>query len=247
MIGRAGHSKPSPARGWFANSSVVHSRVDPAPYPGRPRWARLHALSGAIPLAGYLVLHLATQASTFAGAPAYERITRAIDAVPALLAVEIVVIYLPLLFHVGASALLLRKPADDFGGGLPGAWGRRLQLASGVVLLVFLVFHFWQFRWRLWAGDLGRADFYPELCATLSSTSSGGVPWVALGYLLGVAAAALHGAQGVHRVAVGWNMLRGRPRLLARACGGLGLGLFLLGALIVIDLATGSVLIHFPG
>lgn len=225
----------------------MHPSVDPAPYRGRPRWARLHALSGAIPLAGYLVLHLATQASTFAGAPAYERITRAIDAVPALIALEIVVIYLPLVFHVGAGALLLSGPRHALEGGLPGPWGRRLQLASGGVLLVFLVLHFWQFRWRLWAGDLGRADFYPELCATLSSTRFGGVPLVALGYLLGVAAAALHAAQGVHRVAVEWHMMPGQQRLLARGCVGLGLGLFLLGALIVIDLATGSVLIHSPG
>jgi len=225
----------------------VPSSVDPAPYPGRLRWARLGAWAGALPLAGYLVLHLATQASTFAGARSYARITRAIDALPALIVLEIVVIYLPLLFHVGASVLGLREPEDDIEGGLSGPWGRRLQVTSGAVLLLFLIFHFWQFRWRLWAGDLARSDFYPELCASLSSTSFGGVPLVAMAYLVGIAAAAFHGAQGVHRVAVGWDMMRGRQRLLARCCGALGVGLFLLGALIVIDLATGSVLIHFPG
>jgi succinate dehydrogenase / fumarate reductase, cytochrome b subunit len=247
VIKRAGSPKHSPASGWFANSWAVPSRVDPAPYLGRPRWVRLHAVAGAVPLAGYLVLHLATQASSLAGVQSYERLTRAIDALPALLALEIVVIYLPLVFHVVASAVRLRERADDGDGGLPRPWGRPLQLASGAVLLVFLVVHFWQFRWRLWAGDLARSDFYPELCASLSSTSFGGVPLVALGYLVGVAAAALHGAQGIHRVAVEWDMLHGRQRLLARLCGGLGVGLFLLGALIVIDLATGSVLIHFPG
>lgn len=247
MIRRAGSPKHSPASRRFANSWAVPSRVDPASYPGRPRWVRLHALAGAIPLAGYLLLHLATQAATFAGARSYERFTRAIDAVPALLALEIVMIYLPLGYHVGAGVLRLRERTDEVEGGLPGPWGRRLQVASGAVLLLFLVFHVWQFRWRLWVGDLSRADFYPELCATLSSTRFGGVPLVALGYLVGVAAAAFHGAQGIHRVAVGWDMLRGRQRLLARLCVGLGIGLFLLGASIVIDLATGSVLIHFPG
>lgn len=247
MIKRAGSRKHSPASGWFANSRVVPSSVDSAPYPGRPRWVRLHALAGAVPLAGYLVLHLATQASTFAGAAGYERVRRAIDGLPALLALEIVLIYLPLAFHVGMSFVRLREPAEDVAGGLPGPWGRRLQVMSGAALLAFLVVHFWQFRWRLWTGDLARADFYPELCATLASTSFGGVPLVALGYLVGVAAAALHGAQGVHRVAVGWDIMRGKQRLRARLCGGLGVGLFMLGALIVIDLATGSVLIHFPG
>jgi succinate dehydrogenase / fumarate reductase cytochrome b subunit len=247
VIERAGSPKHSPASGWFANSWAVPSSVDPAPYPGRPRWLQLQALAGAVPLAGYLVLHLATQASTFAGAQSYARLTRAIDAVPGLIALEIALIYVPLVFHVGASLLALRERADAVEGGLAGPWGPRLQVASGAVLLLFLAFHFWQFRWRLWVGDLARSDFYPELCATLSSTSAGGVPLVAIAYLLGVAAAALHGAQGIHRLAVGWDMMRGRQRLLARLCGGLGLGLFLLGALIVIDLATGSVLIHLPG
>jgi succinate dehydrogenase / fumarate reductase, cytochrome b subunit len=239
--------KHSPASGWFANSWAVPSSIDPAPYPGRPRWLRLRAWAGAVPLGGYLVLHLGTQASTFGGVQSYARLTRAIDAVPALIVLEIAVIYLPLVFHVGASVIGLRERVEGVDGGLPGPWGRRLQVMSGSVLLLFLVFHFWQFRWRLWAGDLARSDFYPELCASLSSTSFGGVPLVAIGYLAGIAAAAFHGAQGIHRVAVGWDILRGRRRLLARYCGALGVGLFLLGALIVIDLATGSVLIHFPG
>lgn len=224
----------------------VSSRADPDPDTAPSQWLRLHALSGAIPLAGYVVLHLLTQASVFGGAEAYARFTRAIDALPALVVFEILVIYLPLSFHVAVSAIRLRaRPVDV--EGWAGPWGRRLQLASGVVLLIFLVVHFWQFRWRLWMGELSRSDFYPELCASLSSTASGGIPWVALGYLVGVTAAAFHAAQGLHHAAAPWASRRGRPRLLARCCGALGFGLFVLGALIVIDLATGSVLIHFPG
>jgi hypothetical protein len=64
---------------------------------------------------------------------------------------------------------------------------------------------------------------------------------------VGVSAAAIHGAQGLYRVGVSYGIGPRRRRLLARFCAALGLALFVLGALIVIDLATGSVLIHWPG
>ena len=65
------------------------------------------------------------------------------------------------------------------------------------------------------------------------------------GYLLGVAAGAFHLAQGVYHACLGWELAP--RRVVARCCGALGAGLFLLGALTIIELATGSVLLHFPG
>jgi hypothetical protein len=115
------------------------------------------------------------------------------------------------------------------------------------VLLVFLLVHIYEFRFRLWTGVLAPGDYYAELCASLSSTRWGGVPAVAIGYLLGLAAGALHGARGLYRGGLALGLVAtGRERRWARCCGALGIGLFGLGALIVIDLATGSVLIPLP-
>jgi len=232
---------------WFANSVQVPSRLDLDPDAGVPGWVRLQALAGALPLAGYLVLHLASQAFVLGGAQPYEGLMRAIDRLPWLLALEVVVIYLPLSVHVGAGLGRVWMGRSDVGAAAGGLPVRGLQVASGAVLLAFLAFHFWQFRWRLWVGELSRDDFYPELCASLSTTVLGGVPLVALGYLVGVSAAAIHGAQGLYRVGISYGIGRRRRPLLARLCAALGLALFVLGALIVIDLATGSVLIHWPG
>jgi hypothetical protein len=52
-------------------------------------------------------------------------------------------------------------------------------------------------------------------------------------------------AQGLYHTSLGWELAA--PRVLARCCGALGAGLFLLGAFTIIELATGSVLPHFPG
>ena len=115
-------------------------------------------------------------------------------------------------------------------------------------MLVFLLSHIWQFRVRVWTSVITPSDYYAELCASLSSTWWGGVPLVAIGYLLGTAAATLHGALGLYRAGLTLRWVgEGRQRLWGRCCAALALSLFGLGALIVIDLATGSVLIHLRG
>jgi succinate dehydrogenase / fumarate reductase, cytochrome b subunit len=213
-----------------------------------PLWLRLQIATGAVPLAGYLALHLGTQLSALWGPNAYGR-WGSVPATPAWIALELLVVYLPLVVHVGLGFWRMLHPLAT-----PEAWagvsplGRQLLRASGAVLLVFLLVHITEFRLRLWTGELAPSDYYPELCARLSSTRFGGVPLVALGYLIGVAAAAHHGAQGLYQAALGLGLVGGsRATALRRACLAFGLCCFGLGALIVIDLATGSVLIHLPG
>jgi hypothetical protein len=71
---------------------------------------------------------------------------------------------------------------------------------------------------------------------------------VALSYLLGVAAAAFHAARGLYQLWVGWSVVaQNHTRRALWCCTLAGLSLFLLGTLIVIDLATGSVVIRWPG
>jgi succinate dehydrogenase / fumarate reductase cytochrome b subunit len=208
---------------------------------------RLHALAGAFPLAGYLVLHLGTQAFAWGGPGPYARANAAIDRTPWLPLLEVAFLYVPLAFHVGAGLWRMRLAPSPPGSG-QGRGRRGLQHLSGAVLLVFLIYHFWQFRWRLWTGELDRSDYFPELCASLSSTAWGGVPVVAISYLLGLAAAAFHAAQGLYQLWVGWSVAaEQQPERAAWCCTLAGLSLFLLGTLIVIDLATGSVVIHWPG
>lgn len=219
-----------------------------------PLWARVHTLLGAIPLAGYLLLHLLTQSTVLGADAEYVAWARRIDAVPWMRGIEILVIYIPLGIHVltGFCHLFSRQALSGQAGLARGGWvgqrGRALQIASGLVLFGFLACHVWQFRGRWWLGELDRSDFLPELCASLSSTAWGGIPLVALGYLLGIAAAALHVGQGLYHACRTWGVgAAGHERALARACAVGALSLFVLGALTVVELATGSLRLHFPG
>lgn len=212
-----------------------------------PRWVRLQILLGAVPLAGYLSLHLLTQLSALRGPNAHVR-WGALPVAPAWIALEIALIYVPLVLHVGLGLRRVVRPWPAPVDPAVSPIGRQLMRASGAVLLVFLLFHIAEWRLPLWTGQLAPSDSYAELCARLSSTRWGGVPLVAFGHLLGVAAAAHHGAHGIYRGLLGLGLI-GPRRACAfrRCCVALGLCWFGLGALIVIDLATGSVLIHLAG
>jgi succinate dehydrogenase / fumarate reductase, cytochrome b subunit len=209
-----------------------------------PAWVRWQAWAGLVPLAGYLVTHLIVQASALFGPHAHARFAAmgGLWLVP----VELVFVYLPLGFHVVLGVGRVRRPATAHAErGWPGTLGRPLQQLSGAVLLVFIVSHVWQFRVPAWRGELTPSDYYPELCASLSTTAWGGIPIVATGYLLGLAAAALHGAQGLYHgaLSLGW-VGASRQRPWGACCRLFGVIVFGLGASIVIDLATGSVLIR---
>jgi succinate dehydrogenase / fumarate reductase, cytochrome b subunit len=201
-----------------------------------------------LPLAGYLVVHLFTQASALWG-PRAHALWVSGEPRPLGVGVEIALIYLPLLVHAGLGLRrVARRPGGVRAPVQADLLGPLLQPLSGAVLLVFLLLHIYEFRFRLWTGALAPSDYYAELCASLSSTRWGGIPAVAIGYLVGLAAGALHGARGLYRGALELGLVAtGRERRWARCCGALGIGLFGLGALIVIDLATGSVLIQLPG
>jgi succinate dehydrogenase/fumarate reductase cytochrome b subunit len=230
-------SRDWPLAAEVANSSLV----------SLPRWVRLQIALGAVPLAGYLSLHLLTQLSALSGPAAHER-WGALPVSPAWIALEAALIYVPLVGHIGLGVRRVLRPiAASIDSGVSPI-GRQLMRLSGAVLLVFLVIHIAEWRLPRWTGQLAPSDYYPELCARLSSTRWGGVPLVAFGHLLGIAAAAHHGAQGLYQGVLGLGLMgESRSGTFRRCCVVLGLCWFGLGALIVIDLATGSVLIHLAG
>lgn len=226
------------------SESALIPRSDWAPV--RSRWGRLYSLSGAVPLAGFLLVHLAVQASALGGWQSHRRLSEAVDGVPLVIGLEIAGVYLPLLTHLVLGVLRPESEhAPRAGRELPR---RVLRYVGAASLGVFLVVHVWQFRWRLWTGQIDRTDMFPELVASLSSTVFGGIPLTAVAYLVAIAAAASHGARCVYAACCEWRLVSPpKQRALGRACAALGISAFLVGATVVIDLATGAIVPRFPG
>lgn len=205
---------------------------------------KLFSLSGVVPIGVFLVTHLWTQSKALAGRDAFERAVS--DESPYMTLLEVGLVWLPLLFHA-IYGLKVSFEAKSNAGRYPYSanWMFVLQRVTGIVALLFIGYHFWHFRLRLLIGELAAEDVFPELCASLSSTGPGGVPFVALAYLLGVAASAFHLANGLYGFCFSWGITVSRraTRVCAAAFGVFGILLFALGANTVIYFATGARLV----
>jgi succinate dehydrogenase/fumarate reductase cytochrome b subunit (b558 family) len=217
----------------------AHDAHDDQRKPTTDRWRRRHQLSGAGFLALFLCVHLGTNASVLAGEGAYARVVVALERSRLFPLIELFIL-VPLAVHVVYGIVLLRRRATP--DALVDRYGDRrlwvLQRVAAVVLLVFLVVHLVEIRLQKLAFGLEPDALYTLLSAHLSWTWAG-VPWMALLYLLGLAAAALHLGNGLFATTASWRAggSAKRTRVVTVALGTL---LFVVGAATVVGFATGT-------
>ncbi len=207
---------------------------------------RLHSLSGVLPLGVFFLEHLWTNAAALWGQRSFDRAVDRINALPGLVLIEVLGIFVPLAFHAGYGLWLTRRSAPNVAT-YPFArnWGYVLQRVSGVALLAFLLLHLWEFRVQKWLYGMDTRSFYPVLAGSLSSTRWG-IPWRALVYLAGILATAAHFANGLFGFGCTWGLVgsrRAQARLFVLTTA-LGAASFVVGAAIVLHFATGP---FWPG
>lgn len=160
------------------------------------------------------------------------------------------------------GALILGSAAVHVGLGLSVALGERraparplappravrvTALGSGLLALLFLILHTAELVVPVMVGRTSPASAHEWLRAALSS-ASGGVPWRALGYLLGITAVAVHLGLGLRLTCERWRLASSplTRRLATLASVLLAAALLLVGGNVVIELATGSGLDALP-
>jgi succinate dehydrogenase/fumarate reductase cytochrome b subunit (b558 family) len=210
----------------------------------RSAWARkarkIHTLAGALGLGLFLTVHLVTNASALGGEARFASVVGAIQRGWILPWLEIVFVVGALGFHAGYGLRLLRRQGtadseiDRYGD-------RRLWVVQRIVatiVLAFVLVHLFELRVQRLAFGLEPEAYYTILTTHLSWTWWG-IPWVALVYLVGVAAASFHLANGLFAATSAWGM--GHNRRAARiSTSAIGLLLFLVGSATTIGLATGT-------
>jgi succinate dehydrogenase/fumarate reductase cytochrome b subunit len=147
----------------------------------------------------------------------------------------------PLALHAGYGlTLCVRTDYNASRYGHARNWMYIFQRATGVVALLLVVHQLYAFWLPVQRGSLPPALARDALVAMLSSTA-GGVPWLAMGYLLGLAACALHLGYGLWTFGVGWGLTAGRraQRWSAVACTLVGIAVFGWSAHTLVALATG--------
>ena len=195
---------------------------------------RLHVLSGVVPLGVFLLEHLVVMASAMGGQGRFAAVTG--DPTTTVRAGIDVLVLGALLFHGGYGVfLLLNEKAHAEDDPLRRRGMRILVRVASFVTLLFVVGHLWALRLH------PPSDAYTLLTERLSSTAFG-IPWVALGYVLGCAATIFHFAYGLVSAPDRWGSPlgeAGRRRALAMSLV-IGVALFLVSTATVVSIATGS-------
>lgn len=214
---------------------------------------RLHSLSGILPVGLFVCFHLFTNFQMVFGTFQHE--VEWIHSLPALLFSEIFGIWLPIAFH---AALGL---AYTFGA-LPNTrtyrygsnWRYTLQRATGMIALVFIVFHIATLRWKWTFGGLidtpfvvtGVHDEHLSIASTaiaFQGNSTSHFIAVTSLYVIGVYSVVFHWANGLWTAAITWGLTVSvaAQKRWGYFCLGLGLALGLFSAGAIYSAATYSI------
>lgn len=202
------------------------------------RLRRLHALTGVIPLGVFVVVHLLVNATALGGASRFDRVVGGLASSPLEPLVTLLFVGVPLTYHaLYGIARVRRAPADAEESGYKRPRLDLLMRLTSVVLLVFIVAHICEMR-------VGRSpsSLHTKLAMDLSSTKWG-VPFVAFGYLAGIAAVTFHLAYGCFAVLESRGRASRRAAILSIAAGAL---LFSIGSATVISFSGGGTLFTEP-
>lgn len=208
--------------------------------------ARLHSLTGLVPVGAYMVVHLLTNASINESAATFQKNVYGIHALgSALVVVEWVFIFIPLLFHAIYGLLIIRESQPNSATYTYSSNIRyTLQRATGLIAFAFIFYHVFHmhgwFHAEWWlknvAEPLGGAQFKPYNASSTAGAALQGNFIIQLLYGIGIFACVFHLANGIWTMGITWGLwltpkAQARANYLAIAVG-VFVGLIGLGALV---------------
>lgn len=163
---------------------------------------RLFSLAGLMPIGGYLVIHLLTNATLLNGVPAFQAAVDRIHSLGFVLpAVEWLFIFLPLLFHAFVGWLIISGAIPNTSSYPYGSNIRYvLQRATGIVAFFFILYHVLEMH------HLGFGNFDPEHASSSAATAIDRALWVQVVYAVGILACVYHLANGLWTWGITWGI-----------------------------------------
>jgi succinate dehydrogenase / fumarate reductase cytochrome b subunit len=167
---------------------------------------KLHSLLGVVPLGFFLVEHLITNYHAFMGAEEFIEQVMWLQSLPFVTLMEVFFIWLPLLYH-GIYGLYIAYQARN--NVTNYSYFRNimffLQRVTGVVTLIFVVWHFYDTRFQVALGNVT----HEQLGQTMHGIATNPV-FLTL-YIIGIVAAVFHFCNGMWSFLVSWGITVG-PR-----------------------------------
>ncbi|MCM2531466.1 succinate dehydrogenase cytochrome b558 subunit [Neobacillus pocheonensis] len=159
---------------------------------------RVHSLLGVIPIGLFMTIHLVVNHYATGGADSFNKAANFMESLPFLNVLEIVFIFLPLLFHAIYGlyiAFTAKNNASRFG--FFRNWMFLLQRITGVITLIFLAWHVWETRIAM---AFGTALNFQMMHNILSS------PFMFGFYLVGILSTIFHFSNGLWSFMVSWGI-----------------------------------------
>ncbi|ATH92691.1 succinate dehydrogenase cytochrome b558 subunit [Bacillus glycinifermentans] len=161
-------------------------------------YRRLHSLLGVLPVGIFLIQHLVVNQFAARGEEAFNSAAGFMENLPFRYALEIFVIFLPLIYHAVYGvyiAFTAKNNASQFG--YFRNWMFVLQRITGIITLIFVSWHVWETRI---AAQMGAEVNFDMMADILSSP-------IMLGfYIVGVLSTIFHFSNGLWSFAVTWGI-----------------------------------------
>jgi succinate dehydrogenase / fumarate reductase cytochrome b subunit len=189
---------------------------------------KLHQVTGIVPLGVFYFVHIYTNSTAMSGARVFNEHVQDIHNMPYLLFIEILGIFVPLLYHSVYGIIISRETRINVGHySYARNWFYLVQRISGVFLFFFLIFHILNFRFGMIPGlnttpVAGHANLAFNIVANEFHSDI-----IFFIYVLGVVATAWHLAYGIFLFAVDWGIVIGEKAQKVALCACIGLAVFL--------------------
>lgn len=169
-------------------------------------WHKIHSLTGIIPVGFYMVQHLTLNSFTLAGPDKFNGVVDFFGSLPKhfLLGLEIVAIWIPLLFHAIYGLFIAGRAKPNYFSEKYG-WSQNrmylLQRWSGIFIFFFLCFHV--FTTTVAAKVSGESVIHYD--AWHRNLSANGYI-LFLFYLVGILTCSYHLAYGIWNFCIRWGI-----------------------------------------
>lgn len=162
-------------------------------------YRRLHSLLGVIPVGIFLTQHLIINNFARYGAESFNRAAAFMENLPFRYFLEVFVIFLPLLFHAIYGVYIAFTAKNNVSRfGFFRNWMFYLQRITGIITLIFVVWHTWETR--IATAINGTEVNFALMQGILDN------PFMLTFYIVGVVSAVFHFANGLWSFAVSWGI-----------------------------------------
>jgi succinate dehydrogenase / fumarate reductase, cytochrome b subunit len=171
---------------------------------------RLHSLTGIIPVGGFLLFHLYENSTAMTSPEAYNEVIRHINSIHLIWIAEVFAIFVPLYFHALYGIYIAMDAKHNVSN---YSYGRNvafvLQRVTGLITLLFVTAHIWQFRVQKALGVYETGTSMPGLpdYNTVADAFASNA-WFAI-YIVGTVAAVYHLCNGIYTFLITWGITIG--------------------------------------